>query len=116
MSGNPPDWQGTADDTPSWDHAAAAALDGATVLVGITHDEAAGARLEQFYGTVMAVDPADGITLRLEGERAGEMLTLPPDLAAFERAAPGRYTLRDSEDVIDDPDYTTIWTINPPRS
>lgn len=42
-----------------WDQVLAAKLDGATVLVGLTHRVLDGEeRREQFFGTVMAVDPA----------------------------------------------------------
>ena len=38
-----------------WDEARAERLMGATVLVGITHDEAAKRRVEHFVGTVVGV-------------------------------------------------------------
>ena len=43
-----------------WDEARAERLKGATVLVGITHDEAAECRVEHFLGTVVAVSRRDG--------------------------------------------------------
>lgn len=103
------------DGRSEWDHAQAEKLLGSTVLVGLTYDEPAGHRQEQFYGTVMSVDPKDGITLRLEGTRSGEFYTLPPALPAFFPARPGEYRLRETGEVIVDPDYTTTWTSTPPR-
>jgi len=103
------------DDRPAWEHARAEKLIGATVLVGLTFNEPAGQRLEQFYGTVMAADPEEGITLRLEGSRSGEVYTLPPDLRAFFPARPGSYRLRETGEVVVDPDYTTTWDFTPPR-
>jgi hypothetical protein len=88
---------------------------GATVLVGLTFNEPSGQRLEQFYGTVMGADPEEGITLRLDGNRSGEIYTLPPDLRAFFPARPGSYRLRETGEVVIDPDYTTTWDFTPPR-
>lgn len=99
----------------SWDGRRAEAMIGAVVLIGMTYDEAEGPRLEQFFGTVMTADEHDGITLRLDGERAGDIFTLPPDLDAFVPAPAGSYRLRDSSDVVEDPDFTTSWTVTPPK-
>jgi hypothetical protein len=99
-----------SDGPPAWDHARAEKLLGSTVLVGLTYEEPAGQRQEQFYGTVMAADPEDGITLRLEGSRSGEFYTLPPALQALFPAKPGEYRLRETGEVVVDPDYTTTWT------
>lgn len=103
-------------DAPAWDVQRAESLDGATVLVGITFVSPEGDEQSQFYGTVMDVSPVDGITLRLEGQRSGETYTLPPDLDAFEPAAPGEYRLRSTGEVLIDPDFTTSWTINAPAN
>lgn len=97
-----------------WDTVLAARLDGALVLVGITYDDPAGAWQEQYFGTVISVDPGQGVTLRLEGKRRGEVRTLPPDLSAFEPAAPGSYRLKSTGETVNDPDYVTSWTITPP--
>jgi hypothetical protein len=104
-----------SDGRPKWDYALAEKLQGATLLVGITYDEPAGERLEQFFGTVMNASPEDGITLRLEGGRSGETYTLPPDLRALFPARPGSYRLRETGEVILNPDYTTTWTFTPPK-
>ncbi len=99
---------------PRWDPQLAERLGGATVLVGITYDEPAGARLEQFFGTVMEAHPTDGVSLRLEGSRLGEVYTLPPDLRAFKLAPEGSYRLRETGEIVLNPDFTTTWTITPP--
>lgn len=103
-----------SDGRPEWDHALAEKLHGATVLVGITYEEPTGDRLEQFYGTVMDADPEQGITLRLEGSRQGETYALPPDLRAFFAARPGSYRLRETGEVVEDPDFTATWSITRP--
>ena len=104
-----------SDGRPEWDPAQAEKLLGSTVLVGVTYDEPTGQRQEQFYGTVMTADPDEGITLRLEGSRSGEVYTLPPDLGALFQAPPGEYRLRGTGEVVTDPDYTTTWISTPPR-
>lgn len=103
------------DDRPAWDHARAEKLHGSTVLVGLTLNEPNGQRQEQFFGTVMSADPEEGITLRLEGSRSGEVYTLPPDLRAFFPAKPGSYHLRQTGETVVDPDYTTTWDFTSPH-
>lgn len=100
---------------PAWDHDQAERLHGSTVLVGLTYNEPAGMRQEQIFGTVMAADPDEGITLRLEGRRSGQVYTLPPDLGAFIPAKPGTYRLRSTGEIVVDPDYTTSWTSTPQK-
>lgn len=63
---------------------------------------------------MIEADPGEGIALRLEGARAGETYRLPPDLRAFAPAPPGEYRLRETGEVVVDPDYTTSRTIDPP--
>ena len=99
---------------PAWDEVFAAELVGSLVLVGITYEDPAGPRQEQFYGVVEAADPERGITLLLSGSRDGDRYYLPPDLRAFEPAPPGSYRLRSTGEVVLDPDFTSSWTINPP--
>lgn len=104
-----------ADERPRWDQKLAGKLEGATVLVGITYHEPTGDRQEQFFGIVISADPEQGVLLRLEGSRAGDVRTLPPDLGAFSPAAPGAYRLRETGEVVTDPDYTSSWSITPPQ-
>lgn len=96
---------------PAWDDALAATMIGATVLVGMTYEEPAGVRQEQFVGTVMNASLEEGIVLRLEGARAGEVFTLPPDLRGFAPAPPGSYRLKQTGEVVLDPDFTSTWTM-----
>jgi hypothetical protein len=83
---------------------------GSTCLVGITYlDENGGvARLRQFVGTVVEVEPIVAIDTG-----ADELFTLPPELAAFSPAAPGRYPLADTDEAVVDPDFVTTWTVSP---
>jgi len=105
----------TEADRPAWDQSVADRLDGSVVLVGVTYNEPDGPRLEQFFGTVIAVDEIEGITLRLDGSRSGETFMLPPDLQAIFPAKPGSYRLRQSGEVVNDPDYITTWERTPGR-
>jgi len=100
------------DDDPEWSEAFAQRIDGAVVLVGLTYDEPEGKRQEQFFGTVMRADLHDGIMLRLEGSRAGEIVRLPPDPGGFLPAEPGSYRLRSTGECVEDPDYTASWTVS----
>jgi hypothetical protein len=88
-------------------------LMGARVLACLTiEDRVTGEKkLSQFHGVVTSVDPEKGIVLELKGERAGDSFTLPPDASAFSRAPAGEYRLRDSDEVIANPDFLAAWTI-----
>ena len=98
-----------------WDDVAAQRLIGATVLIGVTHLLPEGPLQEQMFGTVISADPTDGVSIMLEGSRAGETCRLPPDLSGFQPAPPGDYRLRSTGEVVKDPDYTSTWTVDPPR-
>ena len=101
------------DSRPIWDEGFARELVGSQVIVGMTYNDPDGPRQEQFYGSVIAADPT-GITLLLDGRRAGETHYLPPDPGAFQPAPPGSYRLRSTGEVVEDPDYLCAWTIDPP--
>jgi hypothetical protein len=85
-------------------------LIGKRVLVGITFVSADDEVLDQqqFAGTVASADPEDGVELRLDD---GSSRRLPPDLDAFEAAAPGDYRLRSTGEVVTDPDFVSTWTV-----
>lgn len=99
------------DEKPEWSDDLAAKLLGSVVLVGITRRNVSGETLEQFYGTVERAD-AQGIDLALSGSRSGEHFLLPPDPRAFFTAQPGSYRLRDTGEVVENPDFTTTWTVD----
>lgn len=101
---------------PPWDDAIASAIIGKTVLIGLTEEDHAGqvkAR-HQMYGVVISASRQRGIEIALAGTRQGETYRLPPTTSAFTPAEPGEYRLRGSGDVVEDPDYTSVWTITSP--
>ena len=103
----------SATERPEFDQALADDLVGKLVLVGLTHEDRRGEvkGLEQFFGTVSAIDPCRGIALSLQGKRSGETKWLPPDTRAFQRAGKRQYRLRSTREVVSNPDYTAQWTL-----
>ncbi|MGH6808579.1 MAG: hypothetical protein ACREEJ_17335, partial [Ensifer adhaerens] len=81
MDGDPADVE--ADD---WNEEFADRLLGSYVLIGIAYRDANGETIEraQMHGYVRSVVRDVGIVVRLEGEREGETVNLPPLLDAFE--------------------------------
>ena len=101
---------------PGWDEEVALDLMGSLVLVGITHlshDEKV-IRQEQFFGRVVVANQREGICLELEGSRDGEHYWLPPTIEPYERAKPGLYTLRSTNEEVSDPDYLITWVLTEP--
>lgn len=99
------------DEKPEWDEALRAKLLGSVVLVGITRVGDQETVQEQFFGTVERAD-AESIDLRLGGTRSGELYRLPPDPRNFYPAEPGSYRLRSTGEVLENPDFTTTWTVH----
>jgi len=97
-----------------WDAALAAELLGRLVLVGVTRQTPDEELIEQLqvYGIVVAVDETEGISVEVHGEQwKGRTFALPPSPRAFQKARPGKYTLRGTGEVVTDPDYTTTWML-----
>lgn len=113
MDGDELDDDGGRYDGPLWNPKLAAELIGKRVLVGITDLAQDGTVLgkRQFHGDAIRADRRVGIALRLGGARAGEEIVLPPDTRSFQPAAPGEYRLRDSGEVVRNPDFLTTWSI-----
>lgn len=102
---------------PFWDARLAARLPGKYVIVGLTYLDTAGGedRLIQLHGVIASADPTHGIAIDLRGARKGETYWLPPQTSTLQRARRGTYRLRETGDVIQDPDYVTTWRVEPPR-
>jgi hypothetical protein len=105
------------DGRPQFDHYVARELIGKHVLVGVTVLDSKGKLVEhkQFHGRVDKADAREGIRLKLLGGREGEFEWLPPQTNVFSKAKRGEYRLKGSEEVVVDPDYTTMWTYTQPQ-
>jgi hypothetical protein len=84
------------------------AMIGSTLLVGVTYIAADGEveGVFELHGRVTSVDPL--VTIERDGQ---EDFTLPPEPEAYDHAEPGEYTLRTTGEVVVNPGYTTIWTV-----
>ena len=85
---------------------------GKTVLVGLTLLDQQDAELSrtEVYGRITSADE-DGFLEIARGDGRG-IFRLPFDPKSLEPAAPGQYHLHTTGEVVDDPDFTTIWTVN----
>ena len=98
---------------PDFDPEFAADLIGCTLLVGVTYFGADGelVRREQFWGVVESCDPATGIFLKQGG---GDVRWLPPLTVAIEAADPGEYRLKETGEVVVDPDFIATFSVTAP--
>jgi hypothetical protein len=87
-----------------------APLVGCRLLVGITYLDQIGevSGTEQFCGQVLEV--ADGVVV-VERPDGAEPALLPADADAYEPAAAGRYTLKGTGEIVQDPDFVTTWQV-----
>jgi hypothetical protein len=101
---------------PAWDDTVAHDLLGSIVIVGITYVDPEGVpeSQAQYYGLVTTADKTQGILIECHGVWAGELCGLPPETAAFQKAASGTYRLRSTGEEVVDPDYLSSWTIKRP--
>ena len=83
---------------------------GKHVLFGLTYVDADGTitRRTQEHGVVVSADD-EVVRVRLG---TGEEFTLPPALEAFDEAEPGEYRLRDTGEVVVNPELIASWTIH----
>jgi hypothetical protein len=83
----------------------AAELVGKYILIGVRYFNSKGEQLksDQMHGVVSSASP-HGVQVSLRGTRSGENFSLPPDPRFFETASPGKYTLRSTGEVIENPE------------
>lgn len=83
---------------------------GQRLLVGITFLDESGnvTNAQQFCGLVLEV--ADGVVV-VERPGEPEPAVLPADVAAYRKAQSGRYTLRDTGEIVVDPDFVSTWQV-----
>ena len=82
-------------------------LPGKSILVGITDYDTEGRAVsqEQFAGRVERTEPTF-ILIRLSN---GSLRSIPADLSSTRPAPPGTYRLRASGEMIENPDYLSVW-------
>lgn len=86
------------------------ALIGKSILVGINYQTPnAVLKGEQFYGTISRVGFKEGIAVKLNNMDVERII--PLDFSDFELARPGKYTLTNTGEVIEDPYYTITVTM-----
>ncbi len=88
-------------------------LIGKVLLIGLSYYSPDGGFIEdkQLYGRVTESDDSC-ITIT---QTNGEEFSIPPDLSAIEKAAPGDYTLRSTNEVVRNPDYLASYSVTPPE-
>jgi hypothetical protein len=100
---------------PEFDQALADTYVGKYILVGVRYLDHSGRQLEnqQMHGVIEAAT-RDGIRISLRGARFGQSWNMPPVLASIRPAAPGRYVLDESGEVIESPDLLATWDMREP--
>lgn len=109
--------EGSLADEPDWDDEKAREIIGKRVLISITTEDDSGEFVSrwQAYGIVMRADQSEGcIAVDLEGVHMGQETTLPPMTSAFEPAERGIYSLPESGEEVQNPDYTVQYTMTLP--
>lgn len=105
-----------SDHEPSsqWDQAAAEALLGTRVLIGIDVFESNGDHAERFqlHGIIERIDEHKGLLMRLPN---GEHYTLPPWPSAFHPADPDdSFSLKSTDEEVTGIQFTAMWDITRP--
>ncbi|HOZ66715.1 MAG TPA: hypothetical protein PLH13_04705 [Burkholderiaceae bacterium] len=108
------EWDGL-DAPPDFDQILADSYLGKYILVGVTYLDFLGQEVEriQMHGIVHKVSP-DGIEIKLEGARKGEIWIMPPTLDAIYEAEPGTYKLHSTNEEVEDPDLVSTWSVTKP--
>lgn len=88
-------------------------LIGKVLLIGLSYYSPDGGFIEdkQLYGRVTGADDSC-ITIT---QTNGEEFSIPPDLSAIEKAAPGDYTLRSTNEVVRNPNYLASYSVTLPE-
>jgi len=81
-------------------------LIGKYILVGIAHCDSSGSvkSREQIHGIVERVNLKEGVVIKLKG--SNQERAVPLKLADLKMAQPGEYRLKETDEVVEDPDYT----------
>lgn len=103
-------WNGSPD--KAFDEDFADGFIGKYLLVGITRTSDKGKVLsqQQLHGIIVTAT-AEAIELELEGVHEGKTWRMPPVLEALSPAKRGRYELKTTGEVVEDPDFTFTVTM-----
>ena len=87
-----------------------AELRGKKILIGVTNVDKQDNVLDrkQWWGVVEDASLETGIRVTLKN--SSEPCVLPPDLSAIRIASPAEYHLKDSDEIVKDPDFVTTGT------
>jgi hypothetical protein len=111
----PYDWAGSAP-PGQFDIGRAAGFIGKTILIGVTYLDEQGQEERQLsmHGVIQSATP-EGVRVALKGTREGDSWNMPPNLDAISPLEPGHYKLRETDEVVENPDLVVVWTIAKPR-
>ena len=100
---------------PEFDQARADTYVGKYILVGITYFDHSGKeiRRQQLHGVIDSASP-NGINISLRGSRSGQTWNMPPVLDVILVAKPGKYSLHETGETVEDPDLLATWDITEP--
>jgi hypothetical protein len=105
-----------ADGRPPFDWERARSFLGKYVIVGLDYEDKNGNPLpekqKEIHGVIKTADPIKGFCVQLKGKKDGEVYWLPPDLRPFKDAKPGEYRLRNTGEIIINPDLLSDWVVN----
>jgi len=92
----------------------AASYLGKHLLIGMTYLDHDGKFIEQkqFHGQIVRINEHEGIVIQLHNSDAE--FKLPPDINSLKAAPPGEYRLRETGEVVVNPDFLTTWTLTKP--
>jgi hypothetical protein len=99
---------------PQLDETQACHYIGKTALIGVTYLDHEGNLLErrQWAGRIVTFSNTQGIKVELFD--SDEPCCLPPDPRAITKAEPGKYRLKSTGRVIENPDYLCTWICTRP--
>ena len=104
------------DESPKFNENDAVALIGKYLLIGLTYYDSNGVETDrsQLHGVIKSASH-EGISIDLKGTRSGEIWNMPPSFEAIRPAKPGIYTLRATNETIENPDLLCTWAIHSPN-
>ena len=88
---------------------------GKTLVIGVLFVDNQERPVDRFetYGRIVHISDTKGIVIE-KFDKSG-LFRLPPDTDNLTPASPGRYQLKFSGMVVDNPDFTTFWTVENTR-